>query len=141
MSVCFSLDCVWLGNDVGRRNYRVFLLFVTAVLSELIYLCGMCVALCVSRQEALVAPLCFMLFALVLGGPVGVLWLLHVRLTLQFRTTREYLKKMHKPFNPFGHATPCANAWHICCAPRWPSFLAHSSPPPSPHSNKYNISS
>jgi hypothetical protein len=120
-----KIDCVWLGNDVGRRNYPLFLFFLNSIMLELALVAALNIALCVARAAALVAPLAFLVFVVVVSGPVGTLWLLHVRLSIEARTTREYLKHVYRSrrANPFAGANIAANLCAACCAPRLASYV------------------
>lgn len=99
--------CKYLNNCVGARNYRYFLWFLVTVLLVCVFQAALCMvhlfhyrtvdsAIRSFRQSAAQSPVALLLAILALLGfvyPFGIL-LLHVFLTCQNFTTREYLNQV-----------------------------------------------
>lgn len=135
----FDHHCPWIGNCVGRRNYRYFLWFVTMALLNIVWVMALAatdlglrlVASGLTGLEAFVtvvlsnpADILVILYTLVAGGFVAVLLFFHLHLVTQGITTNEQIKKMYKgKKNP--HTRGCCRNWaHLFCAPAYPSAIA-----------------
>jgi palmitoyltransferase ZDHHC9/14/18 len=116
----FDHHCVWLNNCVGLRNYRVFLVYINAVVVLVALTFAISVALLVLAQAPLVWPILFALYALVVGGLVGALAGFHCLLSARAQTTREYVKHYRDPYR--SHSW-CENWIRFWCAPAQASFV------------------
>jgi palmitoyltransferase ZDHHC9/14/18 len=116
----FDHHCVWLNNCVGVRNYRVFLIYVNAVVLLVLFTLAISVALLALAQAPLVWPILFALYSLVVGGLVGSLACFHCMLSARAQTTREYVKHYRDPYR--SHSW-CDNWIRFWCAPAQPSFV------------------
>jgi palmitoyltransferase ZDHHC9/14/18 len=135
----FDHHCPWIGNCVGKRNYRYFLWFVTMALVNILWVMALAatdlglrlIASGLSGLDAFVtvvlsnpADILVILYTLVAGGFVAVLFFFHLHLVTNGITTNEQIKKMYKgKKNPHTHGC-CRNWAQLFCAPAYPSAIA-----------------
>nr|XP_026500043.1 palmitoyltransferase ZDHHC18 [Vanessa tameamea] len=134
----FDHHCPWVGNCVGKRNYRYFYAFVVSLsfLAVFVFACavahlallargaGLAGALRASPASAVVAAVCFLSVWSVLG-----LAGFHTYLASTDQTTNEDIKGsfstrrgVSNP-NPYSRGHACANCWHVLCGPLAPSLI------------------
>ncbi|CAH0729083.1 unnamed protein product, partial [Brenthis ino] len=134
----FDHHCPWVGNCVGKRNYRYFYAFVVSLsfLAVFVFACavahlallargaGAMAALRASPASAVVAAVCFLSVWSVLG-----LAGFHTYLASTDQTTNEDIKGSFSTRrgvanpNPYSRGNACANCWHVLCGPLAPSLI------------------
>nr|CAG4646062.1 EOG090X01OT [Macrothrix elegans] len=135
----FDHHCPWIGNCVGRRNYRFFYSFIVslAFMCVFIFACAVTHLVLITREEkafleaikespasVLVAIICFFSVWSVLG-----LAGFHTYLTTSNQTTNEDIKgsftgkQGRQKVNPYSKGGICANCIFILCSPLPPSFI------------------
>nr|CAG4637624.1 EOG090X01OT [Chydorus sphaericus] len=135
----FDHHCPWIGNCVGRRNYRYFYSFIVslAFLCVFIFACAVTHLVLLTRENmpfvdaikespasVIVAVICFFSVWSVLG-----LAGFHTYLTTSNQTTNEDIKgsftakRGQEKVNPYSKGGVCANCLFILCGPMPPSFI------------------
>jgi hypothetical protein len=126
--------CPWIGNCVGKRNYRYFYAFVVSLTWFIVYGIALAVAdfFVVSLalyfdpknqakgfwQWCLIAlkwgwpDLCLILYLLIMVLSVGGLSAFHTYLICKGETTYEYIKKTYNKDNSRGCLK---NFWYLLC--------------------------
>ncbi|XP_063218838.1 palmitoyltransferase ZDHHC18 isoform X2 [Bacillus rossius redtenbacheri] len=136
----FDHHCPWVGNCVGKRNYRYFYMFIVslAFLCVFIFACAVTHLILLTKDEkkpfleaikdspasVIVSVVCFFSVWSVLG-----LAGFHTYLTTSNQTTNEDIKgsfsskRGQESFNPYSHGNICANCMYVLCGPTPPSLI------------------
>ncbi|CAG0890892.1 unnamed protein product [Darwinula stevensoni] len=137
----FDHHCPWVGNCVGKRNYRYFYFFILSLGFYCVYVFACIIAhlamliysnnnefleaLKQSPPSVIVAFICFFSVWSVLG-----LAGFHTYLTFTNQTTNEDIKgsftmakRGHQPVNPYTQKNMCLNCMEVLCGPFHPSLL------------------
>ncbi|XP_066990967.1 palmitoyltransferase ZDHHC9 [Anabrus simplex] len=135
----FDHHCPWVGNCVGKRNYRYFYMFIVslAFLCVFIFACAITHLILLTKDNktfleavketpgsVIVGVVCFFSVWSVLG-----LAGFHTYLTTSNQTTNEDIKgsftskRGQESFNPYSQGGVCSNCFYVLCGPTPPSLI------------------
>ncbi|XP_075233061.1 palmitoyltransferase app isoform X2 [Lycorma delicatula] len=135
----FDHHCPWVGNCVGKRNYRYFYMFIVslAFLCVFILACSVTHLILLTKDDRqffeavkesptsiVVVIVCFVSVWSIIG-----LAGFHTYLVSSNQTTNEDIKgsftskRGQSSFNPYSQGNVCSNCCHVLCGPLPPSLI------------------
>jgi hypothetical protein len=130
----FDHHCPWIGNCVGRRNYRMFVSFLIAANVKCLYILAFSIAnlVLISTKDSIgiseaiaatPASLVLVIFCLFVLCTVGGLCSYHVGVMMDDTTTRMNIKHMNREVGESAPEPGCGNLWRRLCTSPPRSFL------------------
>jgi hypothetical protein len=125
----FDHFCPWVGNAVGVRNHKWFVLFISSTLMLSLGTGGGSMYYMVEHglDGVGVAAMIIFIYCVIITLCVGGLWTYHLGLICNNVTTFEDLKERWGPHSPNTNDKGCCtNFVTICCTAARPSYVGHT---------------
>lgn len=135
----FDHHCPWIGNCVGKRNYRYFVIFTFSISIYCMYVLGFSIASVIlvyfdtldvlETLKTTPASLFEILISFLAMWSVVGLSGFHIMLTCKELSTHEDIRGLPRILensdvtNPYSHGNGCSNFIYVLCGPAPPSLL------------------
>jgi hypothetical protein len=134
----FDHFCPWIGNAVGRRNYRFFFLFVLCAIILTDLMAGITISIMIDESkkhenfwhavEKQIATFILLVYSLFMFLALVGLFGFHIMAVAKNQTTNEIIKKVYlNKINPYDQGI-CKNCFTFCCEPIPPSRVVNIGP-------------